>query len=116
MHQDDAALFDHEIDHIIAEQHGGATALENFAYACFEDNRRKGSNIASIDPLTGEITRLYAPRQDLWADHFELVGATIAPKSAIGRATEHLLRLNAPSRVRRRAGLIGLGRYPRQSG
>ena len=39
----------HEIDHVIAEKHGGATTLDNLAYACAQCNRNKGSDIA---PLT----------------------------------------------------------------
>jgi 5-methylcytosine-specific restriction endonuclease McrA len=32
---DEATLAPHEPDHIIGEQHGGATELNNLAYACF---------------------------------------------------------------------------------
>jgi 5-methylcytosine-specific restriction endonuclease McrA len=43
----------HHIDHIIAEQHGGATIADNLALACLHCHRPKGPNIASIDVETG---------------------------------------------------------------
>lgn len=112
LHQRDAALFDHEVDHIIAEKHRGQTTSDNLALACFEYNRYKGSDIASIDPQTEEITPLFNPRQQVWTDHFALEGSFIAPLTAIGRVTILLLHLNAEPRVRRREGLMALGRYP----
>ena len=112
LHQRDAALFDHEIDHIIAEKHRGQTTDDNLALACFECNRYKGSDIASIDPQTNELTALFNPRQQIWTDHFVLEDARIVPLTAIGRVTVMLLRLNAEPRIRRREGLMALGRYP----
>jgi hypothetical protein len=55
----------HEVDHVVAEQHGGPTSIDNLALACILCNRRKGTNLASIDPQTGEITRLFNPRSDV---------------------------------------------------
>jgi 5-methylcytosine-specific restriction endonuclease McrA len=109
LHQQDSALFDHEIDHIIAEKHGGPTSIENLAYACFECNRYKGSDISSVDLETGQVTPLFNPRQQSWSDHFLLEGPIITPLNAIGRVTVHLLHMNAEQRVRRREGLIILG-------
>jgi hypothetical protein len=48
-----------EIDHIIARKHRGQTADDNLAFSCFYCNSAKGPNIAGVDPLTGEITRLF---------------------------------------------------------
>ena len=67
---DDVPLVAHEVDHVIAERHKGKTELENLAYACFRCNRLKGSDLSSIDPPTGAITRLYNPRTDRWSEHF----------------------------------------------
>ncbi|MBX3436655.1 MAG: HNH endonuclease [Planctomycetaceae bacterium] len=47
-----AAYFRHEPDHIIAEKHGGETTAENLALACFDCNWFKGSDIASLDPIS----------------------------------------------------------------
>src|SRR6202034_3365463 len=55
----EALLPAHEPDHIIAPQHRGLTTIENLALACFDCNRRKGSNTASVDPDTGEVVQLF---------------------------------------------------------
>jgi hypothetical protein len=109
---DDVVLIHHQPDHIIATKHGGQTALDNLAYACYGCNHQKGSGIASIDPQTGRITRLFHPRIDRWADHFSWNGPRIGPLTAIGRATSNLLRLNDPQRVATRANLLQQGRIP----
>ncbi|MCI0534017.1 MAG: HNH endonuclease [Verrucomicrobiales bacterium] len=103
----------HEVDHIIAEQHGGETVSENLAFACFHCNHLKGPNIASFDPTTGQIVRLFHPRRDRWEEHFRLAGARIVALSAIGRATVELLRLNAEERLAPRQALLAAGRYRR---
>ena len=108
---EDATLAPHEPDHIIGEQHGGATSLDNLAYACFRCNRFKGPNIATRDPQTGALTRLFNPRADHWQDHFALHGAQIVPLTAIGRGTSALLRVNDEARELLRAELIRQGRY-----
>jgi 5-methylcytosine-specific restriction endonuclease McrA len=111
IHEGDAG-FSHQVDHIVSRKHGGSSAADNLAYACVICNRHKGSDVASIDPRTGGIVRLFNPRSDHWADHFQLEGAVIEPVSGIGSATASLLRLNAPERICERALLQSLGRYP----
>ena len=90
------ALSSHQVDHIIAEKHRGETVESNLALYCSLCNKNKGSDIASIDPETGEVVRLYNPRKDRWADHFQLQteSGTIEPLSAIGRVTVCLLQVN----------------------
>lgn len=61
IHEDDV-LLPHEPDHIIAMKHDGATSEANLAWTCFLCNRAKGSDIASVDPLSCEIVRLFSPR------------------------------------------------------
>ncbi len=51
----------HVIDHVIAEKHGGATVADNLAFPCALCNQHKGTDIASLNPLTGELTPLYHP-------------------------------------------------------
>lgn len=58
----DYAFLPYEPDHIIAVKHGGKTRAENLAWTCRPCNRRKGSDLSSIDPVTSEITPLYNPR------------------------------------------------------
>src|SRR5947209_18462187 len=79
--------FPHEPDHIIAEKHGGPTALENLAWSCFTCNRFKGSDLASIDPISRRVVTLFHPRRQRWQRHFRLNGAHIEGITASGRAT-----------------------------
>lgn len=111
---DDATLVSHEIDHIIAERHQGKTARENLAYACFRCNRLKGSDLTSLDPQTGSITRLFNPRSDKWGEHFRLSGpegASIEPLTAIGRTTAMFLEFNDKEWMALRVELLRQGRY-----
>jgi len=111
IHQDDRPET-HPIDHILALKHGGQTAEENLALACLTCNVNKGSDLAAIDPLGGEIVPLFNPRNQNWGEHFELSGAQIIGRTAIGRATVVLLRLNDDERLSYRQSLIDAGRYP----
>jgi hypothetical protein len=65
----------HQIDHIVAQKHGGLTESDNLALSCVPCNKYKGSDIASVDSETGQLTFLYHPRRDIWSDHFRLQGA-----------------------------------------
>src|SRR5215510_9436654 len=84
------AIFPHEPDHLIALKHGGETMSANLALACIDCNRFKGSDIASVDPITGELVALFNPRTQQWADHFKLRDGVIVPLTAVGRVTEKL--------------------------
>ena len=106
------AFFPHEPDHLIAQKHGGKTVLANLALACFDCNRFKGSDIASIDDVTGEIVPLFNPRTQRWSEHFQLQDdGRIVPLTAVGRVTETLLRFNLPERLEVRVRLLTLGEY-----
>jgi 5-methylcytosine-specific restriction endonuclease McrA len=61
--------FPHEPDHITPLKHGGATTADNLALACFWCNRLKGSDLAALDPQTGQIKPLFNPRLHAWSDH-----------------------------------------------
>ncbi len=106
------AFFPFEPDHIIALKHDGLTEAANLANSCFECNRLKGTDVASVDPETGVVVRLFHPRRDRWSEHFELRAGLIVPKSDVGRVTEHLLQLNRPKVVSIRQMLLSKGRYP----
>lgn len=110
-HASDSFL-SHEIDHVVAIQHGGETTADNLALSCHPCNRFKGPNLTSIDPETGLVVELFNPRQDRWDDHFELTSGRIVPQTATGRVTEFLLQLNTPDRIEQRRLLIRTGRYP----
>jgi hypothetical protein len=94
------------VDHIIARQHGGQTVLDNLALSCLHCNRHKGPNIAGFDAITGEPVRLFNPRQDRWADHFEWAQAELVGKTLIGRITIQVLAMNDPDFVAVREAII----------
>ena len=106
------SFFPHEIDHLIAQKHDGETASANLALACFDCNKFKGADIASLDSLTGQLVALFNPRTQLWAEHFRLQEGEIIPFTPVGRVTERMLRLNLSNRVKKRKRLIALGKYP----
>jgi HNH endonuclease len=95
-------LAEHEIDHVIAVKHGGLTVEENLALCCTVCNRFKGSDIASIDPETGELTPLFHPRRDRWDAHYQFRSGEILALTASGRVTLRLLRMNRPTRIKER--------------
>ena len=106
------AFFPHEPDHLIARQHGGETISANLALACFDCNRFKGPNIASFDPVTGDLVTLFNPRTQRWSEHFRLNGGRIVPLTPVGRATEKMLQLNLPVRIEARERWSALGLFP----
>ena len=95
-----------QIDHVLAEKHGGQTTASNLALACTHCNRHKGPNIAGLDPETRQIVRLFNPRTDSWAEHFTAEGAQILGKTAIGRATVTVLEMNRADRLLVRSALL----------
>ena len=101
-----------EIDHIIAEKHNGATIAENLCWTCSTCNGYKGSDVASYDPVTMQLTPLYNPRIESWHAHFVVNGAEIVPRTAVGRVTVAILKLNDVERLKDRVGLVQLSRYP----
>jgi hypothetical protein len=107
----DAALDpgDFHIEHIVARKHGGTDDAGNLAWACIYCNLYKGPNLASIDPETGVLTRLFHPRRDAWDDHFRLDGARVAGLTDVGRTTSRLLELNSEILAALRTGLISEG-------
>ncbi len=111
IHEDDT-YFGCHVDHIVSLKHGGPTTLENLAYACGSCNRRKGSDIGSIDWPGGQFCRFFNPRTDRWNDHFRLEDALIRPISDVGRVTARILGFNDHDRVLERQTLIDIGRYP----
>jgi|SRR5712692_3730959 hypothetical protein len=105
------AFAPHELDHIIAQKHGGQTEADNLAFSCALCNKHKGSDVASVDPETGRIVPLYHPRRERWADHFQLQAARFVPLTPTGRVTTRLLQLNHPDRVAERKLLIAAGLF-----
>lgn len=46
---EDVSFTKHQIDHVIAEKHGGLTVEDNLALSCTICNKHKGSDIASAN-------------------------------------------------------------------
>ena len=96
------------VEHIIPRQHGGLDNAENLALACPDCNLLKGPNLTGMDPGTQRVTRLFHPRQDKWTEHFVQDGARISGKTAVGRVTVSLLKMNDPQRLEVHALILGL--------
>lgn len=109
---DGISFYPHEVDHIIAEKHGGETESGNLALACWRCNRHKGTDLTSIDPETDLITALFNPRTQRWNEHFRLDDTSISPLTPEARVTIQLLQLNRSDRLEERKILIGKGQYP----
>jgi hypothetical protein len=99
-----------EVDHIVSRKHGGITELSNLALSCARCNRAKGTDVGSIHPGSGQFTRLFNPRLDLWDEHFVMEHAHIIGLTPIGQGTVTLLRFNEVERVLERGLLVPAGR------
>ncbi|MBI4600414.1 MAG: HNH endonuclease [Planctomycetes bacterium] len=75
-------------------------------------NLHKGPNIAGLDPHTGRLVRLFHPRRDAWADHFEWRGPLLLGRTPVGRVTVVVLAMNHPDQVTLREALIEEGAFP----
>ena len=99
------AFFSHEIDHIIAQKHGGITEANNLALTCWRCNRHKGSDLGSFDPKTGEFSFLFNPRAQEWIEHFTREHLIILGVTPEGRTTVKLLQMNSQDRLTERRRL-----------
>ncbi len=111
IHEDDT-FWGCQVDHVISRKHGGATEAANLAWACAACNNSKGSDLGTLAGPAPELTRLFHPRSDRWAESFQLHDARLAPNGAVGEATVKLLKINDGQRVRERQVLAEAGRYP----
>lgn len=100
-----------EIDHIIARKHRGRTVAGNLALSCYYCNAHKGPNLSGRDPAGGRLTRLYHPRRHKWDYHFRFEGGTLIGRTAIGRTTIDVLRMNHPPIVALREILGAAGLF-----
>lgn len=101
-----------QVDHIIARQHRGETTTENLALCCLECNLRKGPNLTSIDPQSGQVALLFHPRRDVWNEHFVWKGPILIGLTPAARTTIALLEINRSPRVLVRQSLIEEGVFP----
>jgi hypothetical protein len=103
-----------EIDHLIPEVLGGVTEEDNLWLACPLCNDQKSSRIAALDPVTGELARLFDPRRQVWGEHFQWSpeGDRIIGQTPTGRATVAALNLNRPVLVLARRAWVQVGWHP----
>jgi len=110
VHQEYYPDFTFHMEHIVARQHGGAEEVANLALACHLCNRKKGPNLSGIDPDTGELTRLFNPRTDVWTEHFRLAGnGFIVGLTPVGCTTAYVLGMNSSIRVQIRRRIAQRG-------
>jgi hypothetical protein len=98
-----------EIDHITPRKHHGRSVAGNLALSCVYCNAVKGPNLAGLDPAAGKLTRLYHPRLHKWTHHFRFHGSVLVGRTAIGRTTIDVLKMNRPEIVALRGILIDAG-------
>ena len=103
-----------ELDHVIPEARGGLTEENNLWLACSLCNDCKNDRIAALDPVTGEIERLFDPRHQVWNEHFRWTaeGDRIVGLTSTGRATVAALNLNRPTMVLARQLWVSVGWHP----
>lgn len=102
------------VEHILPVSRGGSSHLDNLAFACTGCNGHKYNKTTAPDPIDGQDTLLFHPRQQRWPDHFGwnedytlIIGLT-----PTGRATVEALQLNRPGVVNLRKLLVMAGKYP----
>jgi hypothetical protein len=100
------------VDHTTTRQHGGLTELDNLALACLHFSRHKNPNLSGLDPSDGGLVKLFHPRRELWADHFECCGTVLTGRTAMGRSTVQVLAINAPDFRAVRDFFPQEGRFP----
>ncbi|MFM9960549.1 MAG: HNH endonuclease [Planctomycetaceae bacterium] len=108
----DACSWTFHIEHIIAQQHGGLTVAGNLALSCPRCNLFKGTNLASVDHVTGRRVWLFHPRRHLWQTHFRWSDLFVVGRTPAGRATVALLHMNAGEDLETRQELREMGRFP----
>lgn len=103
-----------ELDHIIPTAKNGETVSENLAFSCSGCNKYKSQRIEDFDEETGGKVSFYNPRKDIWSEHFawsenstEIIG-----KTAKGRVTIIILKLNRQRVVNLRRILVLAGEHP----
>lgn len=91
---------------------GGLTSADNLALACVSCSLYKAARLTARDPDTGHEVALFAPRSDIWSQHFQWDGLWLKGLSAKGRATIETLRMNRPLIIAIREEEMLLGRHP----
>jgi HNH endonuclease len=100
------------VEHVVPRSRGGASTLENLAWACPGCNLRKSDRVDVPDPDSGVSVSLFNPRIDRWNEHFAWNGYEVTGLTGIGRATVAALDFNHPRRVRIRQAEESFDLFP----
>ena len=95
----EGSVLSFHIGHIVPRQHGGVTGGDHLALACPHCNLHKGPNLTGLDPDTGQVTELFHPRRQRWEEHFAWRGIYIVGRTATGRTTVRVLRINSEDQL-----------------
>ncbi len=88
------------IDHIVPESVGGDRDMLNLALACPACNINKHGKWLIYDRGTRSEVKLFNPRKDVWAEHFEARDfGIILPLTLTGSVTVHMLKMNERARM-----------------
>ena len=105
--------FPFEVEHILPPSAGGDDDLANLALACRSCNVFKSAAVLVNDEVTGVGVKLFHPRIDNWAAHFQIeADGQIKPLTPTARVTVRQLRLNVPLQLAARRHWSDLGVYP----
>ncbi len=102
------------VEHIIPGVNKGTDNLDNLALACQGCNNHKFTRIEFIDPINDKKVKLFHPRKQIWAEHFQWNEdySKIIGKTATGRATIECLRMNRENLLTLRKALFVAGVHP----
>lgn len=105
------------VDHIIPRSRGGETEFNNICFACHRCNEFKGSTRYFEDPLGGERTPLFHPRQQVWTNHmrWDETGIRMVGETAVGRVTLIALNMNNEVILDARRNWVRVGWHPPKS-
>jgi hypothetical protein len=97
------------IEHVRSRQHHGTDDPSNLALACPDCNLHKGPNLTAVDLKTNKIVSLFNPRVQPWSEHLVWRRLEIHGRTAAGRGTVELLKMNAVARLRVRELMSRVG-------
>jgi len=95
----------HQIEHIVARQHGGSDRLDNLALACDRCNLKKGPNLSGLDPV-GDTRAFVSSKTRRLGRTLSVSGAYIEGLTPTGRATVQVLDMNDARRLDLRAEIL----------
>ncbi len=101
------------VDHIIPVSKNGPTTFDNLCFS-ITTNSFKNERTHHQDPLTGNLTAIFHPRRDSWADHFQWDedGIYLTAITATGRATLLALQMNNDAIIDARRKWVAVGWHP----